>query len=103
MDHGGVTIYHIDADDYLEGGARVYWYGTRPGCADDGSADGAFDVRDLPGKPDARYDEEEGRRTIIRAAIDSGLLTEDGIAAGARIGRMPETRGRVGRPVAGRG
>jgi len=40
MDYGGVTIYHIDADDYLEGGARAYWYGTRPGCADDGSADG---------------------------------------------------------------
>jgi len=41
MDHAGVTIYHIDADDYRDGGARAYWYGTRPGCADNGSGEGA--------------------------------------------------------------
>ncbi len=84
MDHAGVTIYHIYADDYLEGGARSYWYGTRPGCADNGSGEGGeFDVRDLPRAGGARYDDEDGRRAIIRAAIDAGLLTEGGIVEGA--------------------
>ena len=83
MEHAGVTLDHIYEDDHLEGGARVYWYGTRPGCADDGFEDGEFDVRDLPGVEGARDDEEEGQRAIIRAASDSGLLTEDGIGGGA--------------------
>jgi len=40
-------------------------------------------VRDLPGVDGARDDDEEGQRAIIRAASDSGLLTEDGIGGGA--------------------
>ncbi len=88
MEHAGVTIYHIDKDDHLEGGARVYWYGTRPGCSDDGSEDGEFDVRDLPGEEDASYDEEGGQRAIIRAAIDAGLLTEDGIGGDTDLGNV---------------
>lgn len=40
-------------------------------------------MRDLPRAEGARDDDEDGRRAIIRAAIDSGLLTEDGIGGGA--------------------
>lgn len=84
MQHDGVTIYHIYKDDDFDGVARAYWYGTRPSCSDSGSGEGGeFDVRDLPDVKGASADDEEGRRTIIRAAIDRRLLTEDGIAEGA--------------------
>ncbi len=84
MEHDGVTIYHIYKDDYLDGVARAYWYGTRPSCSDDGSGDGGeFDVRDLPAVEGASAEDDEGRAVIIRAAIERGVLTEDGLVEGA--------------------
>jgi hypothetical protein len=77
MKYKDVTIYHIYKDDELACGARTFWYGTDPKCSDN-SGEYAFDVRELPQNGhDAHTD--DGRKAIIREAIDAGLITKDGL------------------------
>ncbi len=85
LEHNDVVIYHVFKDDYEDQGARTFWYGWNEDCTDDGQD--SFDVRDLvkllpEGATDAQKvvagDLKEIRRAII-AAIDAGVVTEDGI------------------------
>ena len=82
LEHGGVTIYHIYRHDDLDQGPREYWYGWHEACRDDGDS---FDVRDLPNPSGDDVGTEEGRKAILREAIDAGILTRDGIAHGGHL------------------
>jgi hypothetical protein len=75
--HRGITVYHCWHDECLS----ENWYTTDPDDADiDRSGDAQFDVRILPAQR-ARPVGDDGRadhRGRIMAAIDAGLITEDG-------------------------
>jgi hypothetical protein len=80
--HNGVTIYHVYKDNDPDQGTREYWFDTQADSRDEGG----FDVRDLAGALGQTYEvdkldgagEEELKESIIRSAIDAGLLTVSG-------------------------
>lgn len=69
LTHRGVRVYHTYKDDDIEN-RNEYWYSFYM-AADDGE----FDVRNLVGPElDGNFTNEEGRRRIIRMAIEHGIL-----------------------------
>lgn len=73
--HRGITVYHCWHDECLS----ENWYTTDPDDADiDHSGDAQFDMRDLPPAPPLGDDARADHRGRIMAAIDAGLITEDG-------------------------
>ena len=74
--HNHVSVFVVwRHDEPWSGMQRRYWYGTDPTVRDDGNGPSpAFDVRELPPVPGADVETEAGRRAIICAAIDAGLL-----------------------------
>lgn len=89
LEHGTVTIYHVYKDDDFDQGPREYWYGWDEGCCE-GSDD--FDVRDLPNPKEHDVNTDEGRKAILREAIDAGILTQNGILHSD----SPDARGPLG-------
>jgi hypothetical protein len=75
--HRGSTVYHCWHDECLS----ENWYTTDPDDADiDRAGNAQFDVRDLPVAPPMGDDRRADHRGRIMAAIDAGLITEDGYA-----------------------
>ncbi len=72
--HAGVEVYHA----WHDGCVAQYWYSLDPDDADiDEDRGSQFDVRDLPVPADPAaldWDTPAGHATIIRAAIDAGLI-----------------------------
>ena len=81
MEHNNITIYHVYKDNDPDQGAREFWFDTQ----EDSQEEGGFDVRDLASEFGIPYgaktflagDENELTKSIIRASIDSGLITAD--------------------------
>jgi hypothetical protein len=80
LEHGGVTIYHAYKDDDERNG--TLWYGF---VTDEAALyEDSFDVRELAAwprvpDPDLRYYNEAHVLNVLRAAIDAGELTQDGV------------------------
>ena len=83
LEHNGVTIYHVYKNDDIDDVIRSFVYGYDVNCTDDG--DFTFDVRELPFYDKQKHDQlpyddrEEYIFSVIRQAIDEGILTQDGI------------------------
>ncbi len=79
LQHNGVTVYHVYGTDDVSNGPRTYWYGTDIECAEEGDgSEYTFDVRQLP-RNGHDPNTDEGRKAIIREAIEVGLVTKDGL------------------------
>lgn len=76
LQHAGVTVFHVYKDDDIEQGTRTYWFDTNENSSDEEG----FDVRDIKNRltgPEIQaldWETEEGRKAIIRAGIDEGLI-----------------------------
>ena len=72
----GSKIYRTYPDDDFNQGHLVYWFTLLPSasesCAEE--TDWAFDVRTLPQIAGADVESDGGKRAIIQAAHDAGLL-----------------------------
>jgi hypothetical protein len=74
VEHGGVKIYRTYADDDIDA-PRSYWFTPDP---EDPSSE--FDVRtlmtslQLPSSEPSDPETDDGRRAIIRTAIDRSML-----------------------------
>lgn len=85
VEHDGVVVYHTYKDDDIDQGESGVYFRVNDG--DDEAQE--FDVRDLPGyTPMSRgceayevreAEHEERKKAVIKAAIDSGILSEDGV------------------------
>jgi hypothetical protein len=79
MEYKNVTIYHVYKDNDPDQGVREFWFDTQ----EDSQDEGGFDVRDLASELRIPYgtktleavDKNELTKSIIRASIDSGLIT----------------------------
>ncbi len=79
IEHNKVIIYHVYKDNDPDQGVREFWFDTQ----EDSQDEGGFDVRDLARALGISYgaktlesiDEDELTKSIIRASIDSGLIT----------------------------
>lgn len=82
IEHNGVTVYRVYKNDNLDEGVRSYWFTVDPENtnADETSHGdgGSFDVRHLGG-----YVNDDSILPVIRAAIDNGRLTQDGVVVPA--------------------
>ena len=78
VSHEGVTIYYTYYDETMEEGRRDDRYGYDEYCHADINT---FDIADLPNPDRHDVDSEDGRKAIIREAIDIGILTQDGVAS----------------------
>jgi len=77
VSHEGVTIYHTYIDDDMEAGRCDDRYGWDDHCYGDYQT---FAIDDLPNPDGHDVDTEDGRKAVIREAIDIGILTQDGVA-----------------------
>lgn len=78
MEHKGVKIYYVYWDDLIDMPPREYQCGYSELCDDSGCD--TFDVRDLAGMLGMPCPgSEEEIRQVIAAAIDAGVLTQDGV------------------------
>lgn len=77
LTQGGIYVWHCWHAECLS----ENWYTTDPEDADiDHGGNAQFDVRDLPVAPPVGDDGRADHRGRIIAAIDAGLITEDGYA-----------------------
>lgn len=86
--HNGVTVYHLYKNDDIDQGVRTYQFTIDPNL---GEGDWVFpdtrlfDVRELPDFTDASWNEREAViRAFVIAAIDAGIITQDGVKEVAR-------------------
>ena len=97
VSHNGVRVYHVYKNDDVDKGAREFWF-TTDELEGEGS-DFEFDIRDFAkaefcgeGVLDAIHcSNREAKRTLIRAAIDAGLLP----LCGREVEPEPEGTDRV--------
>lgn len=75
LQHKGVTTYRIYRHDNAND-AREYLYGWSEDCSDDGDS---FDVRDLPNPGGHDVQTQEGRKAVIKEAIEGGIVTNQGV------------------------
>lgn len=78
LEHKGVKIYHVYKNDDYDSGPRTFWFGYSIFCDDEGID--SFDVRDLAkmiGMPCPESWEEI--KAVLIAAIDRGILTQEGL------------------------
>jgi hypothetical protein len=78
LEYKGVMIYHIYKNDNYDEGRRTFLFGYSEDCDDNGTD--SFDVRDLAkmiGMPSPESWEEI--KAVLIAAIDKGVLTQEGI------------------------
>jgi hypothetical protein len=72
----GSRVYRTYPDDDFNQGHRAFWFTMLPlasqACADE--TEWAFDVRTLPSVASADVESDDGKRTIIQSAYDTGLL-----------------------------
>jgi len=79
LEHAGVKVYYLYKNDFVDNGTRMYHYGWSLDCLDEGS-DSTFDVRDLAEAMKMPIPETwEDIKKILCAAIDVGVLTQEGI------------------------
>lgn len=78
-------IYRTYPDDDVNQGCFAYWFTLLPAASESCSAetDWAFDVRTLPPVDGADVETDDGKRAIIQAAYDAGLLLRYMRCAGA--------------------
>lgn len=69
ISYHGITIYHTYKNDYIDNGAREYWFTLNPLGSDD--SEESFDVRELQG-----YDHEITASANLVRMIDNGLFGE---------------------------
>ena len=84
LHHNGVGIYRTYKNDDVDNPPSAYWFVTDPY----GSQEHAFDARELPGFHSSAFT-IDGWRDIVRerqhvldviiAAIDAGIITQDGV------------------------
>lgn len=73
LEYKGVKIYHVYKNNDVDCLARIYWFDDQ----EDSDDDGGFDIRALAknlGDVSLNPETVEGRRVILRAAIDAGLI-----------------------------
>ena len=74
--HKGVTIWHIYKNNHADQGKRDYLFGWDDCCSDEADC---FDVRDLPNPKKLDLSKDKNRRTVIKAAIEAGIVTDHGV------------------------
>jgi len=72
----GTKVYHTYPDDDYGQGPLAYWFTLLPSASESCAVetDWSFDVRLLPSVAGVDVHTDEGKRSIIQAAFDGGLL-----------------------------
>lgn len=76
VEHGGVTVYHLYKNDFVDQGRRGYWFATCENGSDNaphGGPHGEFDVRSLSTTVTS-CDTDARVMEAVLAAIDQGVL-----------------------------
>jgi len=89
LEHNDVTVYHTYKNDDINSGRRVYSYTLSELCSEDACSDDrcdgvcvrVFDVRELSQFGDHLDigDADQRHAAVIRAAIEAGALTVNGV------------------------
>jgi hypothetical protein len=80
LEHNGVIIYHVYKNDDIDDTIRTYCFVTDPYHGENED----FDIRDAGIAPDFILDQikkndiEAWIKLALKAAIDQGLITQDG-------------------------
>ena len=72
----GTKVYHTYRNDDAGQGQLAYWFTLLPMAFEscDTEVNWSFDVRDLPEISGADIDTDAGKKVVIQAAYDAGLL-----------------------------
>lgn len=92
INYHGIVIYHVYKNDYMEDGARTFWFSLDPYGSD--CAEESFDVRDASG-----YNDELSIEANLVRMIDEGAFGETNIMEREGTGKddyYPESESKVG-------
>lgn len=83
INHNGVTIFYVYANDNQTDGIRLGRYGYSEYCTDEGL--NSFDIQDLP-----NYQEQIPHIVLLKEAIDKGWITTDSVTTKGKLKEVSE-------------